>query len=95
MRCVPWGADPGGEHEFDVIPGIGSARIDARLDPVETDLPIDLIVVDNIVPTTDPDTGKVTGATHGRRRVWADWTPAQSHLKATKYAYALPPGAVS
>ena len=31
--------------------------------------PIDLIVVDNIVPTTDPDTGEVTGATGGRRKV--------------------------
>jgi hypothetical protein len=52
--------------------------------------PIDLIVVDNIVPTTDPDTGEVTGATGGRRRVWVDWTPVQSDLKATKYAYTLP-----
>ena len=54
--------------------------------------PIDLIVVDNIVPTTDPDTGEVTGATGGRRRVWVDWTPVQSDLKATKYAYTLPAG---
>jgi hypothetical protein len=57
--------------------------------------PIDLIVVDNIVPTTDPDTGEVTGATGGRRRVWVDWTPVQSDLKATKYAYTLPPDAIS
>jgi hypothetical protein len=56
--------------------------------------PIDLIVVDNIVPTTDPVTGEVTGATGGRRRVWVDWTPVQSDLKATKYAYTLPAGAV-
>ena len=26
---------------FDVIPGIGSARIDAPLDPIDTDLPED------------------------------------------------------
>jgi hypothetical protein len=57
--------------------------------------PIDLMVVDNIVPTTDPDTGEVTGATGGRRRVWIDWTPVQSDLKATKYAYTLPAGAIS
>jgi hypothetical protein len=44
--------------------------------------PIDLIVVDNIVPIRDPDTGEVTSATGGRRRVWVDWTPIQSDLKA-------------
>jgi hypothetical protein len=38
--------------------------------------PVDLIVIDNIVPATDPVTGEVTGATGGRRRAWADWTPA-------------------
>jgi hypothetical protein len=54
--------------------------------------PIDLIVVDRMVPITDPDTGEVTSATGGRRRVWADWTPVQSDLKATKYAYTLPTG---
>ncbi len=53
--------------------------------------PIDLIVIDNIVPTKDP----VTGATGGRRRVWVDWTPVQSDLKATKYAYTLPAGVIS
>ena len=57
--------------------------------------PIDLIVVDKIVPTTDPVTGEVTSATGGRRRVWIDWTPVQSDLKATKYAYTLPEGATS
>ena len=57
--------------------------------------PIDLIVVDNIVPTTDSDSGEVTGATDGRRRVWVNWTPVQSDLKATKYAYTLPGGAIS
>jgi len=31
--------------------------------------PIGLIVVDNIVPIRDPDTGEVTSATGGRRRV--------------------------
>jgi hypothetical protein len=55
--------------------------------------PIDLIVVDKIVPTVDAVTGEITGATGGRRRVWTDWTPAQSDLKATRYAYTLPPGA--
>ena len=40
--------------------------------------PIDLIVVDNIIPTRDTVTGEVTGATGGRRRVWVDWTPARS-----------------
>lgn len=57
--------------------------------------PIDLVVVDKIVPIRDPDTGEITNATGGRRRVWTDWTPAQSDLKATKYAYTLPVGAVS
>lgn len=52
--------------------------------------PIDLIVVDNIVPIRDPDTGKVTSATGGRRRVWTDWTPLQSDLKASTYDYTLP-----
>ena len=51
--------------------------------------PIDLIVVDNIVPIRDPDTGEVTSATGGRRRVWTDWTPLQSDLKASTYDYAL------
>jgi len=57
--------------------------------------PIDLIVVDKIVPIRDTVTGKVTGATGGRRRVWVEWTPVQSDLKCTKYAYELPPGAVT
>jgi hypothetical protein len=57
--------------------------------------PIDLIVVDKIVPVRDPDTGEVTDATGGRRRVWIDWTPAQTDLKATQYAYTLPAGAIS
>jgi hypothetical protein len=56
--------------------------------------PIDLIVVDKIVPIMDPATGEVTNATGGRRRIWLDWTPAQADLKATKYAYGLPPGAI-
>jgi hypothetical protein len=56
--------------------------------------PIDLIVVDNIVPTKDPATGEVTGATGGRRRVWMDWKPVQSDLKAITYAYTLPGGAI-
>lgn len=56
--------------------------------------PIDLIVVDNIVPTKDPATGEVRGATGGRRRVWIDWTPVQSDLRATTYAYTLPGGAI-
>jgi hypothetical protein len=57
--------------------------------------PIDLIVVDNIVPTKDLVTGEVTGATGGRRRIWVNWTPAQSDLEATRYAYTLPAGAIS
>lgn len=52
--------------------------------------PIDLVVVDNIVPIRDPDTGEVTSATGGRRRVWTDWTPLQSDLKASTYDYTLP-----
>ena len=52
--------------------------------------PIDLIVVDKIVPIKDLVTGEVTSATGGRRRVWIDWTPAQSDLKATRFAYTLP-----
>ena len=52
--------------------------------------PIDLIVVDNIVPTRDPDTGEVTGATGGRRRIWVDWTPLQSDLKATSTPTRFP-----
>ena len=57
--------------------------------------PIDLIVVNGIVPTVDPVTGEVTGGTGGRRRVWPDWTPVQSDLKTTKYAYKLPAGSIS
>jgi hypothetical protein len=57
--------------------------------------PIDLIVVDNIDPVKDPVTGEVTDATGGRRRIWVDWTPVQSDLKATRYAYTLPAGAIS
>jgi hypothetical protein len=57
--------------------------------------PTDLIVVDNITPTRDPVTGEVTGATGGRRRIWVDWTPAQSDLEAKRYAYTLPAGAIS
>jgi hypothetical protein len=57
--------------------------------------PIDLIVVDKIVPIRDPDTGEITRAIGGRRRVWIDWTPAQSDLKAINYAYTLPGGAIS
>ena len=57
--------------------------------------PMDLIVVDNIVPIKDPVTGEVTGATDGRRRIWVDWTPAQVDLEATRYAYTLPAGAIS
>jgi hypothetical protein len=53
--------------------------------------PVDLIVVDKIIPIWDPDTGEATGATGGRRRVWLDWTPDQAALKPTKYAYSLPP----
>ena len=56
---------------------------------------IDLIVVDKIVPITDPVTGEITDAKGGRRRVWIDWTPVHSDLKATKYAYTLPAGAIS
>jgi hypothetical protein len=52
--------------------------------------PIDLIVVDNIIPVRDPETGQVTHAIGGRRRVWVDWTPHESGLKATNYAYTLP-----
>ena len=52
--------------------------------------PIDLIVVDRIKPIRDPDTGEVTHAIGGRRRVWPDWTPLQSDLKVTMYAYYLP-----
>jgi hypothetical protein len=52
--------------------------------------PIDLIVVDNIIPVRDPETGVVTHAMDGRRRVWADWTPHESGLKVTAYAYTLP-----
>ena len=57
--------------------------------------PVDLIVIDNIVPATDPVTGEVTGATGGRRRAWADRTPAQSDLKPTKYACTLPADTIS
>lgn len=53
--------------------------------------PLDLIVVDRIVPIRDPGTGEVIGAAGGRRRVWVDWTPAPEDLKPTKYAYSLPP----
>lgn len=53
--------------------------------------PVDLIVVDKIIPIGDPATGEITGATGGRRRVWLDWTPDQAALKPTKYAYSLPP----
>jgi hypothetical protein len=56
---------------------------------------IDLIVVDKIVPLTDPSTGKVTEAVGGRRRIWINWTPGQSDLKATKYTHTFPGGAVS
>jgi hypothetical protein len=52
--------------------------------------PVDLIVVDNIIPVRDPDTGEVTHAIGGRWRVWVDWTPHESGLKATAYAYTLP-----
>ncbi len=52
--------------------------------------PIDLIVVDKIIPVSDSLTGEVTGAHGGRRRVWVDWTPVPADLKATKYAYTLP-----
>ena len=52
--------------------------------------PVDLIVVDKIDPVRDPDTGEVTHAIGGRRRVWSDWTPLQSDLNVTMYAYALP-----
>jgi hypothetical protein len=52
--------------------------------------PIDLLVVDKIVPTRDPTSGEVTGASAGRRRVWVDWTPSEAGLKVTKYAYTLP-----
>jgi hypothetical protein len=52
--------------------------------------PIDLIVVDNIVPIRDPDIGEVTSATGGRPRVWTDWTALQSDLKASTYDYTLP-----
>lgn len=57
--------------------------------------PIDLIVVDSILPTKDPVTGEVMSATGGRRRVWVNWTPAQLDLKPTKYAYTLPAGEIS
>jgi hypothetical protein len=56
--------------------------------------PIDLIVVDRIVPITDSNTGKVIDASGGRRRVWLDWTPAQSDLRVTKYAYRLRAGSI-
>jgi hypothetical protein len=64
-----------------------------EVDHGTTFTPIDLIVVDKIIPNTDAATGEVTGATGGRRRIWIDWTPVQSDLKATKYAYTLPAGA--
>lgn len=64
-----------------------------EVDHGTTYTPVDLIVVDSIIPTRDPATGEVIGATGGRRRVWADWTPNQSNLKATKFAYSLPAGA--
>jgi hypothetical protein len=53
--------------------------------------PVDLIVVDGITPIRDPETGEVIGAAGGRCRIWVDWTPAQSDLKATRFAYSLPP----
>jgi len=61
----------------------------------KTFTPIDLVVVDNIVPAKDPMTGEVMSATGGRRRIWVDWTPAQSDLKATRYAYTLPAAPIS
>ena len=57
--------------------------------------PIDLIVADSIVPTTDRLPGEVTGATGGRRSVWVDLAPAQSDLKPTRYACTLPAGTIS
>jgi hypothetical protein len=65
-----------------------------EVDHGTTFTPVDLIVVDKIIPTRDPATGEVTGATGGRRRVWVDWTPGQSDLKPTKYAYTLPTSAI-
>jgi hypothetical protein len=52
--------------------------------------PIDLIVVDGIDPIRDPETNEAIGATGGRRRIWADWTPLQSDLRARTHAYRLP-----
>ena len=57
--------------------------------------PTDLIVVDGITPLRDRATGEATDATGGRRRIWPDWTPDESDLKPTKYAYKLPPRCLS
>lgn len=56
-----------------------------------TDHPaMDLIVVDGIEPVRDRETGEVTGARGGRRRVWVGWSPTTG-LRPTKFAYDLPP----
>ena len=52
--------------------------------------PIDLIVVDKIDPVRDPDTGEVMTRDRRAAKVWSDWTPLQSDLNVTMYAYALP-----
>jgi hypothetical protein len=52
--------------------------------------PIDLIVVDDIDRSEIHETKEVIGATGGRRKIWADWTPLQSDLRARAYACTLP-----
>jgi hypothetical protein len=51
--------------------------------------PIDLIVVANIIPIGDPDTFEVASA-GGLRRVWTDWTPLQSDLRALHMTTRFP-----
>jgi hypothetical protein len=70
--------------------------VELTINEVEHDTsyaPIDLIVVDKIRPSKDPDTDEVIDAAGGRRRIWPDWTPDQSDLAAAKYAYTLLGGA--
>jgi hypothetical protein len=53
-------------------------------------VPVDLVVVDCIEVHRDYVTGELTDLSGGRRRIWTDWIPASSALRATKYAYELP-----
>lgn len=50
--------------------------------------PTDLVVVDGIEWTRQPD-GSVT-TSGGRLRIWSDWSPLDEDLSARKFAYTLP-----